>query len=117
MMLGARVETPAFHRPIGGLRLDPVPDVGPHALLVQQGADPLRHTQLCHVAIGEDEGLPDTEPAGVEADLVHRAQPELDRRVLHHEDSLGRQDHAPSYSLQWVAGERAAGPRPECLTV
>src|SRR5215470_9714766 len=53
-------------------------------------ARPIRKPQGGEARIGDDQNLPEPEPAGVEPDLLGGAESELDRRHLHDEDGLGR---------------------------
>ncbi len=105
-----------FHRPIGGLDLDAVVDVRLDAFLLEEGANAIGQPELADVAVGDDQHALEPEPPSVVRDLVHGAEPEFDRRRLHHEHGLGRQRHTLHRSLSLMAhlygAPRPAGPRP-----
>ena len=90
-LLGAGVVGGLLHGAVRRLDLDAVEDVRLDPLLVEERADALGNPEGGESGIGDDQDLPEPQAAGVEADLVRRAQAELDRGHLHDEHGLGRQ--------------------------
>src|SRR4030095_7228093 len=90
----ARVLGGFLHVPVGRLDLDAVVDVGLDAFLFQERANAIGQPELADVAVGDDQYPLEAEPAGVVGDLVHRTEPELDRRSFHHEHGFVGERHA-----------------------
>ena len=59
--LGPRILGGLLHRPVGGLDLDAVVDVGLHALLLEEPAHALGQPELGQVRLGEDQRGPDAD--------------------------------------------------------
>src|SRR5262249_45807065 len=85
----ARVLGGFLHRPVGRLDLDAVVDIGLDTLFLEEQADAVGKPELADVTVGHDQDALEAEPADVVRDLVSGAEPELDRRGLHHEHRLG----------------------------
>src|ERR671929_1590 len=78
--LSPRVPGGLVEAVVGRLHVDAVEDLRLDAVPGQRLGDPLRQPGRMHVGISDDQYPLDAELGNVEADLVDRARPELQRR-------------------------------------